>query len=58
MFFVDLECFLELISYLMNNSFTPSALSDEGKQKFKQAIIDSNIFNISSNFWKLRLNRF
>jgi len=49
---------MELVSYLMNNSFNPSALTIEGKKLFKNALINSDIFNTSSNFWKLRLNRF
>ena len=45
----------EILGYLMNNSIKWDALSDEGKNKFVQALKDSRIFNLGTPFWKERL---
>lgn len=44
----------EYVAYLMNGAMDFSALKDNGKE-YKNAIIESGIFNTTSDFWKNRL---
>lgn len=44
----------EYIAYLMNGAMDFSALKDNGKE-YKETIIQSGIFNTTSDFWKNRL---
>lgn len=45
----------EIVPYLMTGKVDWSVMKDEGKTKFLAALSSSGIFNLTTQFWKLRL---
>ena len=46
----------EIVAYLMNGKIEWSALTNKGRKEFVNALYNSGIFNMRSNFWKHRIN--